>query len=70
MSKQANVCVVLNRLSDLAKSDEDYADMLSYWLEDFLDRIKRTDGFGTEGQNDPRGDFRNGEWTMDNIEAQ
>ena len=24
---------------------------------------------GTEGQNDPRGDMRNGEWSMDRVEG-
>lgn len=70
MSNQSNVCVVLNRLSDLAKSDNDYADMLAELLEEFLNEIHALDGFGTEGQNDPRGDFRNGNWSMGNIEAQ
>lgn len=30
-------------------------------LNDFLDKILNQDGFGTEGQLDPRGDHRNNE---------
>ena len=70
MSSQANTCVVLQRLINLVKSDEDFSEAFSTDLEMLLDGIHSEDGFGTEGQNDPRGDFRNGEWTIDNIEAQ
>lgn len=70
MSNQANICVVLHRLENLVKNDEDFAEVFSSDLENLLNDIHSQDGFGTEGQNDPRGDFRNGKWTMDNIEAQ
>ena len=70
MSNQANTCVVLQRLINLIKSDEDFAKEFSEYLENLLNESKHYGDFGEEGQNDPRGDFRNGEWTMDNIEAQ
>lgn len=69
MSNQPNVSIVLSRLSDLAKSDNDYADMLSEQLEDFLNEVKALDGFGDEGQDDPRGDFRIKEWNMKEIQS-
>jgi hypothetical protein len=37
-------------------------------LDSILDDMKNNDQFGTEGQVDPRGDFRNGEFTIWNME--
>ena len=37
-------------------------------LDSMLDDMKNNDQFGTEGQVDPRGDFRNGEFTIWNME--
>ena len=70
MNTQSNICVVLHRLEDLVKKDKDFAEVFSNDLESMLEDIHNQDGFGTEGQNDPRGDFRNGMWSMENIEAQ
>ena len=38
------------------------------FLDSMLDEMKNEDLFGTEGQNDPRGDFRNGEFNIWEIE--
>lgn len=65
---QKNCVTVLNRLVKMCEEDEDFADALSSDLDAMLDEIHGNDGFGTEGQSDPRGDFRNGHWTMSKIE--
>lgn len=49
----------------LSHSDEALADL----LDSMLDDIASEDGFGTEQQCDPRGDFRNGQWSMWNVEG-
>lgn len=66
---QKNVAAVLDRMKAMALSSEDDAEMLAEGLQDMLEDIASNDGFGTERQCDPRGDFRNGEWSMDNVEG-
>lgn len=66
---QERVVTVLNRLITLVKDDDDFADALSDDLNTLLDDIHSQDGFGTEGQSDPRGDFRDGHWDMWNVEG-
>lgn len=65
---QENVKVVLHRMLNMLE-DEDYIDMFCRSLDEMLDEILHSDGFGTEGQCDPRGDFREGEWSMWNVEG-
>lgn len=68
-TKAQNNCVtVLNRLATMCEEDADFAATLVDDLQTMLDKIHSQDGFGTEGQCDPRGDFRNGQWTMNKIE--
>ncbi len=38
-------------------------------LDSILDKIASQDAFGTEQQCDPRGDFRNHQWSMWNVEV-
>lgn len=45
--------------------DDEIADA----LEAVIEELGSDDVWGTEGQNDPRGDFRNGQWSMWEIEA-
>ena len=55
---------VLNRMIEMAEEEDYY---LRYFVEDIdnlLDSMNSEDMFGTEGQCDPRGDFRDGEWSM------
>ena len=66
---QENVTVVLHRMLNMLEKDEGYADMFCIQLDNMLDEIHHSDGFGTEGQCDPRGDFREGEWSMWNVEG-
>ncbi len=70
MSKvQDRVIEVLHRLADMANADEDDALCLAETLEGMLGELHSNDFFGTEGQNDPRGDFRNGNWHMGHVEG-
>jgi len=66
---QERVVTVLKRMIELAIADNEDSEMLADLLEDFLSEIQSNDGFGTEGQSDPRGDFRNGEWSMYHVEG-
>jgi hypothetical protein len=65
---QENCVIVLNRLAKMCEEDWDFANQLSCDLEKMLTEIHSHDGFGTEGETDPRGDFRNGSWSMRKVE--
>jgi hypothetical protein len=68
-TKAQNNCVtVLSRLAKMCEEDADFAATLVDDLQTILDEIHSQDGFGTEGQSDPRGDFRNGHWSMSKVE--
>lgn len=66
---QKNVLKVLERITDSVRKNEDDAEMYAEELEAMLSRMHSMEAFGTEGQADPRGDFRNGEWSMDEVEG-
>lgn len=61
---QKNLLIVLPRIIKLVEEDEDFAEYLAQDLEAVLDDYGMEDGFGTEGQIDPRGDFRKNYWTL------
>lgn len=66
---QLRVVAVLERMIAMAQNDRDDATAFSDMLETGLTDIHSMDGFGTEGQCDPRGDFRNGKWSMKKVEG-
>lgn len=67
---QDRVLLVLDRIKKIVAADEDEALLWSEELERVLTDIHQQDGFGTEGQNDPRGDFRDGrDWNMDYVQG-
>lgn len=66
---QERVTTVLTRMLALVKEDEDFAEGMTDDLDDMLNNIQGMDGFGTEAQCDPRGDFREGDWSMDCVEG-
>lgn len=66
---QKRVAKVLENMRDMALANEDDAAMFSDFLENGLNEMLGEDAFGTEGQNDPRGDWRDGEWSMDNVQG-
>ena len=64
MSTQSErVKTILNRLMAIA-SDEEEAESMSGPIEEMLDSLAQEDFFGTEQQCDPRGDFRDEEWSV------
>ncbi|HEY5959200.1 MAG TPA: hypothetical protein VIV60_21730 [Polyangiaceae bacterium] len=65
---QKNCVTVLTRLAKMCEDDESFADAFADDLNSMLDEIQSQDGFGTEAQSDPRGDFRNGRWSMKKVE--
>jgi hypothetical protein len=67
--QQKRVVKVLENLIELVKDDFDFSEAFSDDLECLLDEIHSNDGFGTEGQVDPRGDFRDCEWNMWMVEG-
>lgn len=54
----------LNQMTLIAKLSEKDACKIANTLDDLLDDYGADDGFGTEKECDPRGDFRNGEFTV------
>jgi hypothetical protein len=66
---QRRVLAVLERMTEAVRRDCDDAEVFSEVLDEMLTSLHGNDFFGTEGQNDPRGDFRNGEWSMTRVEG-
>jgi hypothetical protein len=60
---------VLRRIGDHAQNDPDMADMFADALDEMLTDLQSSDAFGSEGQCDPRGDQRNGEFSMNCVEG-
>jgi hypothetical protein len=70
MSKtQERVQKVLSKMSQLLKEDDSFADLFSGPLERCLTELKDEDHFGSEGQCDPRGDGRDGEFSMTHVQG-
>lgn len=65
---QQRVKKVLENMINLVESDEDYADWFSEELETYLEELAIQDGFGTECQCDPRGDGREGDYSMYHVQ--
>lgn len=61
---QENALIVLDNIKKLIIDNPDDVEEWSSVLEEMLDDLHGTDFFGTEGQNDPRGDFRDGQWSL------
>lgn len=68
-TQQKRVVRVLERMIDLAVDDFDTADLFSDKLDALLDDLAEDDFFGTEQQLDPRGDGREGVWSMWTVEG-
>lgn len=66
---QQRVALVLTRMLAQVAASANYAEAYSPHLEEMLDELHGDDGFGTEGQCDPRGDYRNGQWFMERVEG-
>lgn len=66
---QQRVATVLERMLASVRKDPADAETFSPMLEEMLTELHGDDGFGTEGQGDPRGDFRSGQWFMERVEG-
>ncbi len=66
---QERVVKVLENMKTMTEQEDHYASMFSDYLDTMLDELLGQDAFGTEGQCDPRGDFREGDWSMDHVEG-
>ena len=67
--KQIAVDLVMDRMIALARSSLQDAVAFASSMDDMLDEIRSEDGFGSEAQTDPRGDGRDGEWSMRCVEG-
>lgn len=56
-------------ISYLKKESERDEDRIADYLETILEQYYMDDGFGSEGQSDPRGDFRDGSYNMWDVEG-
>lgn len=65
---QQRVAQVLSRMAAMAAADPQDAEMLAESLEPMLNDLRSQDAFGTEAQTDPRGDGRDGDWSMDRVQ--
>lgn len=59
---------VFRRIQAVAETDEDMAQEFVVAVDDMLDEMLGQDAFGTEGQCDPRGDQRNGDFDIWSLE--
>lgn len=66
---QRRVLLVLERIAQAVTNDEYDADVWSIELEASCVSLMGQDFFGTEGQSDPRGDWREGHWSMDRVQG-
>lgn len=68
---KANVIRVLDEIKSRVERP-DYDGAIDEWaesLDSMLDEMKCNDQFGSEASTDPRGDFRNGKWSIWEMEA-
>lgn len=66
---QERIALVLKRMAEQCAASEDDAEVYAQELAPVLDELHGNDFFGTEGQDDPRGDFREGDWSMDRVQG-
>ena len=62
------VQLVLDRLKIIA-GDEESAESMSGLMDMMLSDLQGEGLFGTEGQSDPRGDFRIQQWNMSYVQG-
>jgi hypothetical protein len=65
---QISLIKVLQRIIHQVSIDDRDADIYADALDYMLDDLRSNDFFGTEGQCDPRGDQRFGEFTVWEVE--
>lgn len=67
--QQKRVVLVMERLLNMVREDKDDALVIGEYLDAMLNELKESDFFGTEGQLDPRGDFREGTWDIEYVQG-
>ncbi|HET8686091.1 MAG TPA: hypothetical protein VFM18_05425 [Methanosarcina sp.] len=67
--KVSRLNIVFDRIRNLAQENEEFCDSFISMLEEELDCYLANDWFGTEGQNDPRGDMRDKLYTMNRVQG-
>lgn len=67
--QQKRVVLVMERLLNMVREDEDDALVIGEYLDVMLNELKESDFFGTEGQLDPRGDFREDTWDIEYVQG-
>ena len=58
------VAKVLERIMQSTVNCEFTSRVFAEEIDTLLDKLQQSDFFGTEAQCDPRGDFRNGRWSV------
>lgn len=67
--QKRRISLVLRRLQDKVENDEIDPGALCDGLDGMLDHMSEDDEFGSEAQNDPRGDMRDGDWWMGRVQG-
>ena len=73
-SKDTDLKVNILRVLDEIKrrvEEPEHSESSEEWgeaIDSMLDEMKNNDHFGSEASTDPRGDFRNGEWSIWEME--
>lgn len=69
-SKQfERLVTVVNRIVEMCTDNENDTLAFSEVFDDMLDDLAADDFFGTEGSTDPRGDMREGSWSMFRVDG-
>ena len=66
---QLRIKRVLERIMDGVDEDEDVAEIIADALDSMLEDLAQDDFFGSERALDPRGDGRNGSFSMRHVEG-
>lgn len=67
MQKRGSTLVVLHRLRQFVIHSPENIDIIAGAIDDMLDDLKDMSTFGEDGELDPRGDMRKGNWELSEI---
>ena len=67
--QQQNTIKVLQNMIEMVQEEPEYGVDFACLLESGLNELASYDAFGTEQSTDPRGDFRNGSWDLEDVEG-
>lgn len=67
--QQQRVLLILDRIKEQVQKDQYNGEVYSDFLENMLNKMLGCDIFGTEGQCDPRGDMRDHDYSMWNVQG-